>query len=108
MCRLSKEKKPVDGLSTILPIVPWSMYIRCMDNKATKMLNSQATSAAIYKQLFTDVEWDAISSAMEDYSDYGDCEANIADRIQAKIAKIYELTSNDWLYQNLSTFLWTF
>ena len=63
-------------------------------NKTT-MLDSQSTSAAIYKQLFTDVEWDAISSAMEDYSDYGDCEANIADRIQAKIAKIYELTSND-------------
>ena len=52
-------------------------------NKTT-MLDSQATSAAIYKQLFTDVEWDAISSAMEDYSDYGDCEANIADSIQAK------------------------
>ena len=63
-------------------------------NKTT-MLDSQATSAAIYKQLFTDSEWDAISSAMEDYSDYGDCEANIADRIQEKIAKIYELTSDD-------------
>ena len=62
-------------------------------NKTT-MLDSQATSAAIYKQLFTDVEWDAISSAMEDYSDYGDYEANIADSIQAKIAKIYELTSD--------------
>ena len=62
--------------------------------QTTSMLNSQATSAAIYKQLFTDVEWDAISSAMEDYSDYGDCEANIADSIQAKIAKIYELTSD--------------
>ena len=59
------------------------------------MLDSQATSAAIYKQLFTDVEWDAISSAMADYSDYGDCEANIADRIQAKISKIFELTAND-------------
>ena len=59
------------------------------------MLDSQATSAAIYKQLFTDAEWDAISSAMGDYSDYGDCEANIADRIQAKIAKIFELTAND-------------
>ena len=59
------------------------------------MLDSQATSAAIYKQLFTDVEWDAISSAMADYSDYGDCEATIADNIQAKIAKIFELTAND-------------
>ena len=62
-------------------------------NKNT-MIDSQATSAAIYKQLFTDSEWDAISSAMEDYSDYGDCEANIADSIQAKIAAIYRLTSN--------------
>ena len=59
------------------------------------MLDSQSTSAAIYKQLFTDVEWDAISSAMEDYSDYGDCEANIADRIQAKISTIYRLTDNN-------------
>ena len=58
------------------------------------MLDSQATSAAIYKQLFTDSEWDAISSAMGDYSDYGNEEAMIADSIQAKIAAIYRLTSN--------------
>ena len=45
------------------------------------MLDSQATSAAIYKQLFTDAEWDAISSAMKDYSDYGDEESAIADSI---------------------------
>ena len=58
------------------------------------ILDSQATSAAIYKQLFTDAEWDAISSAMKDYADYGDEEANIADSIDAKIATIYRLTSN--------------
>ena len=56
--------------------------------------NSQKESATIYKQLFTDSEWDAISSAMGDYSDYGNEEAMIADRIQAKIAAIYRLTSN--------------
>ena len=50
-------------------------------------------SAAIYKQLFTDAEWDAISSALEDYQDYGDEEATIADSIQAKIATIYKLTN---------------
>tara|TARA_B100002019_G_scaffold225154_1_gene198156 strand:- start:106 stop:285 length:180 start_codon:yes stop_codon:yes gene_type:complete len=59
------------------------------------MLDSQATSAAIYKQLFTDVEWDAISSAMKDYADYGDEEANIADSIDAKISTIYRLTENN-------------
>ena len=57
------------------------------------MLDSQATSAAIYKQLFTDAEWDAIDSALNDYQDYGDEEANIADSIQAKIATIYKLTN---------------
>ena len=59
------------------------------------MLDSQATSAAIYKQLFTDAEWDAISSAMGDYQDYGDEEATIADNIQAKISTIYRLTENN-------------
>ena len=59
------------------------------------MLDSQATSAAIYKQLFTDAEWDAISSAMKDYADYGDEEADIADSIDAKIGTIYRLTENN-------------
>ena len=59
------------------------------------MLDSQATSAAIYKQLFTDAEWDAISSAMKDYADYGDEESNIADSIDAKISTIYRLTENN-------------
>ena len=63
-------------------------------------LDSQATSAAIYKQLFTDAEWDAISSALNDYSDYGDEEATIADSIQAKIATIYKLTNWNYYEQN--------
>ena len=61
------------------------------------MLDSQATSAAIYKQLFTDSEWDAISSALNDYQDYGTEEAMIADSIQAKISTIFRLTSN-WFF----------
>ena len=56
------------------------------------MLNDQKTSAIIYKQLFTDTEWDAISSALNDYQDYGDTEANIASSIQQKIHAIYDLT----------------
>ena len=63
------------------------------------ILDSQATSAAIYKQLFTDAEWDAISSAMKDYADYGDEEANIADSIDAKISAIYNLTK--WEFSSL-------
>ena len=59
------------------------------------MLSSQETCAAIYKQLFTDAEWDAISSAMKDYADYGDDEANIADSIDTKISTIFKLTNNN-------------
>ena len=58
-------------------------------------LSSQETCAAIYKQLFTDAEWDAISSAMKDYADYGSEEANVADSIDAKIATIFRLTANN-------------
>ena len=74
-----------------------------MENKATQMTQKEATlneqmSARVYKQLFTDVEWDAIATAMKDYADfYGDEKAEVADKIQTKIARIYELTSN-WFF----------
>ena len=42
-----------------------------------------------------DSEWDAISSALNDYQDYGTEEANLADSIQLKISTIYRLTEND-------------
>ena len=53
---------------------------------------SQELSTKIYRQLFTDCEWDAICSALKDYADYGDEEANIADSIDAKITAIFNLT----------------
>ena len=86
-------------VSTILPTALQFVYIRTMENKANDMTQKEATlneqmSAVVYKQLFTDVEWDAIASAMGDYSDYGDEEASIADKIQTKIARIYELTAD--------------
>ena len=37
----------------------------------------------------TDAMWDAISSAMADYADYGDQEATIADEIQYRIGMAY-------------------
>ena len=70
-----------------------------MENKATQMTQNEATlneqmSARVYKQLFTDVEWDAIATAMKDYAEfYGDEKALVADKIQTKIARIYELTA---------------
>ena len=56
---------------------------------------SQQLSATVYRQLFTDNEWDAISSALKDYADYGDEEATIADSIDAKITRIFQLTENN-------------
>ena len=41
------------------------------------------------------MEWDAISSAMKDYADYGSEEANVADSIDAKISAIFRLTANN-------------
>ena len=52
-------------------------------------------SAKIYRQLFTDDQWDAIDSALSDYADYGDDEAQIADEIKAKIFTIFNLT--EWV-----------
>ena len=74
-----------------------------MENKATQMTQKEATlneqmSARVYKQLFTDVEWDAIATAMKDYAEfYGDDTVAVADKIQQKIARIYELTA-EWLW----------
>jgi len=57
-------------------------------------MSNQNLSASIYRQLFTDAEWDAITSALKDYSDYGDEEAEIANSIDTKINTIFRLTSN--------------
>ena len=56
------------------------------------MNNNQQLSASVYRQLFTDSEWDAITSALKDYADYGDEEANIADSIDAKFTAIFNLS----------------
>jgi hypothetical protein len=58
------------------------------------MNTNQNLSASIYRQLFTDAEWDAISSALKDYADYGDEESEIVDSIDAKINTIFRLTAN--------------
>ena len=74
-----------------------------MENKATQMTQNEATlneqmSARVYKQLFTGAEWDAIAFAMKDYADFhGGVDAEIAEKVQIKIARIHELTAN-WFF----------
>ena len=48
------------------------------------------TNAQVLREMFTDAQWDAISSALKDYADYGDEEATIADEIDAKIYSIFK------------------
>ena len=50
------------------------------------------TNAQVLRDMFTDSEWDAITSAMKDYADYGDEEATIADEIESKIYSIFRDT----------------
>ena len=62
------------------------------------MLDSQATSAAIYKQLFTDAEWVIIDRALSEYQDHFDGDDSydeiIYNRVVDKIATIFRLTSD--------------
>ena len=55
------------------------------------------TDAQVLRDMFTDAQWDAISSAMKDYADYGDEEATIADEIDAKIYSIFRVT--EWYFR---------
>jgi hypothetical protein len=48
------------------------------------------TDYQMIKNFFTDDEWSAIESAMKDYADYGDEEAELADSIDAKIYSIFK------------------
>lgn len=50
------------------------------------------TDAQVLREMFTDSQWDAISSALADYADYGNEEATIADEIDEKISTIFRLT----------------
>ena len=58
-------------------------------------LSSQETCAAIYKQLFTDAEWQIIDYALSEYQDHlneDDGEIEIWESIQAKLNAIFTLT----------------
>ena len=58
---------------------------------------SQTSSAFIYKQLFTDAEWQIIDYALSEYQDHldeDDNEIEIFNSIQAKLNAIFTLTSN--------------
>ena len=66
------------------------------------MLNDQKTSAIIYKQLFTDAEWQIIDYALSEYQDHldeDDNEIEIYNSIQAKLNAIFTLTK--WEFSSL-------
>ena len=63
-------------------------------------LDSQVTSATIYKGLFTDDEWTIIDRALSEYQDHFDgddtYEEIVYNRVVDKIGAIYRLTENNW------------
>ena len=83
----------VRGLSTKPADPSQILYLSHMKNNATQM--SQETSAKIYRNLFTEDEWDTIFAALSDYQDYGSEEAEQSRSAQNKIRKIFELTENN-------------
>ena len=44
------------------------------------------------KEFFTDDEWSAIESALQDYQDYGDEEAEIVSAIETKLYNLFKDT----------------
>ena len=51
------------------------------------MLDS--TTKEMIKGYFTEEQWDAIDSAMGDYQDYGDQEADTAQEVRSLIANLF-------------------
>jgi|TARA_B100000073_G_scaffold299027_1_gene264790 hypothetical protein len=62
-------------------------------------LDSQVTSATIYKGLFTDDEWTIIDRALSEYQDHFDgddtYEEIVYNRVVDKISAIFRLTENN-------------
>ena len=46
----------------------------------------------VIRSFFTETEWDAIDSALADYQDYGDTEAELNSTIGNKIYELYKRT----------------
>jgi len=58
-----------------------------MSTTQTKMQNQDLT---VVRNFFTDDEWNAIESAMNDYADYGDEESDLASNIQSKLYQLFQ------------------
>jgi len=57
---------------------------------ATNEMNTQDLN--VVRNFFSDDEWNAIESAMNDYADYGDEESDLASNIQSKLYRLFK----DW------------
>jgi hypothetical protein len=49
----------------------------------------ETPSMNIYRQLFSDDEWNAIYDAMGDYQDYGEHEHDMMTSVRAKISALF-------------------
>ena len=58
-----------------------------MNTTQTKM---QTQDLTVIRNFFSDDEWSAIESAMNDYADYGDEESDLASNIQSKLYQLFK------------------
>jgi len=54
----------------------------------TNEMNTQDLN--VVRNFFTDDEWNAIESAMNDYADYGDKESDLSSNIQSKLYQLFK------------------
>jgi len=54
----------------------------------TNEMNTQDLN--VVRNFFTDDEWNAIESAMNDYADYGDEESDLSSNIQSKLYQLFK------------------
>jgi len=48
------------------------------------------TDLTLVRNFFSDDEWNAIESAMNDYADYGDEESDLASNVQSKLYQLFQ------------------
>lgn len=67
---------------------PW----KCLYSVRTTQDKMQTQDLTVIRNFFSEDEWSAIESALNDYADYGDEESDLAENIQSKIYKLFK----DW------------
>ena len=67
----------------------------------------QTQDLTVIRNFFSEDEWSAIESALNDYADYGDEECDLVDNIQSKIYQLFKVWLTLKSHTVTNTLLWT-